>query len=118
MKGILNATACGAVVSLGIILLGPRSLEAAGDPTKGKVVFEKHCLVCHGPQGKGDGPTGKMLKPPPADFSSPASKKKSEADLRQTIENGRPGTAMVPWKGPLSETDITDVLGYLSTLRK
>ena len=115
---VLNVMVFGSVLSLGLILLQPLSLEAAGDPTNGKLLYEKHCLVCHGPQGKGDGPTGKMLKPPPADFTSAASKTKSEADLRQIIENGKPGTAMPPWKGQLSETDIITVLGYLSTLRK
>ncbi len=118
MRNILNGMIFGSALSLGLIVLQPLSLEAAGDPTNGSLVYEKHCLACHGPQGKGDGPTGKMLKPPPADFTSAASKKKSEADLRQIIENGKPGTAMVPWKGQLSETDIMNVLAYLSTLRK
>jgi mono/diheme cytochrome c family protein len=118
MRNILIGMVFGSVLSLGLILLQPLSLEAAGDPANGNLVYEKHCLVCHGLQGKGDGPTGKMLKPPPADFTSAASKTKTEADLRQIIENGKPGTAMPPWKGQLSETDIMNVMAYLSTLRK
>ncbi len=103
---------------LGLILLQPVPSQAAGDPTKGKAIYEQRCATCHGPQGKGDGPTGKMLKPPAADFTSTASKKKSEADLRQVIENGKTGTAMVPWKTQISEADIDNVLAYLNTLRK
>ena len=34
---------------------------AAGDPAKGKALYEKYCVACHGPQGKGDGPAGRML---------------------------------------------------------
>jgi cytochrome c len=40
-----------------MLLLTPGSALAvgAGDPAKGKLLFDKHCLVCHGPQGKGEG---------------------------------------------------------------
>jgi len=101
-----------------LVLCDGRPVEAAGDSSKGKPIYEKHCMVCHGPQGKGDGPTGMLIKPPAADFTSEASKKKSEAELRGAIENGRPGTAMGPWKGPLAPAELGDVLGYVMTLRK
>jgi cytochrome c553 len=55
---------------------------------------------------------------PPADFTSATSKKKSEANLREVVENGKPGTAMVPWKSQLSETEMSDVIGYVMALRK
>ena len=79
-RGLFAALCAGLV--LGLLLWGTRAVDA-GDPAKGKALYEKNCLVCHGPQGKGDGPAGKVLKPPAADFTSPESKKKSEADLRQ-----------------------------------
>ena len=91
---------------------------AAGDLAKGKALYEKYCVACHGLQGKGDGPAGRMLKPPAADFTSAASKKKPETELRQVIESGKPGTAMGPWKGQLSQAELDDVLGYVMTLRK
>jgi mono/diheme cytochrome c family protein len=59
-----------------------------------------------------------MLKPPAADFTSAVSKKKSETELTQVVEYGKPGTAMVPWKGQLSPADLSDLLGYVMTLRK
>jgi len=105
-------------VALGLLLAGPHLGAAAGDPAKGKALYEKHCVACHGPQGKGDGPAGKVIKPPAADFTSAASKKKSEGDLLQTIENGKPGTAMVPWKTQLSQPELNDLIGYVMTLRK
>ncbi len=91
---------------------------AAGDVRKGKAVYEKHCVLCHGPQGRGDGPVGKTVIPPAADFTSAASKKKSDAELLATIENGRPSTAMVAWKGQLSKEEIQDVLAYVNSLRQ
>ena len=115
MRHVFYAMLCASV--LGMFLGAMRSVDAA-DPAKGKVLYEKHCMVCHGSQGKGDGPTGRMLKPPAADFTSAASKKKSEAELTQIIENGKPGTAMGPWKGQLSPADLSDLLGYVMTWRK
>lgn len=117
MKALLCASTL--LISLPVGLISqPSSVEAAGDAAKGKAVYEKHCMACHGPQGKGDGPAGKMLKPPAADFTSAASKKKSEADFKGIIENGKPGTAMVAWKNQLSPTEMNDVIEYVSTLRK
>lgn len=118
MRGLRHAIVLFTGVLLGLPLFQRPSVEAAGDPTTGKAIYEKHCMACHGPQGKGDGPAGKMLKPPAADFTSASSKKKSEADLRKVVENGKPGTAMGPWKSQLSEAEMSDVLGYVMAVRK
>ena len=91
---------------------------AGGDAAKGKATFQAKCVTCHGAQGKGDGPLGAKLKPPAGDFTSAESKKKSEDELRDIIENGKPKTAMVAWKKQLSETELQDVLAYVLTLRK
>ena len=91
---------------------------AGGDARKGNAVYEKNCVLCHGPQGRGDGPVGKTINPPAADFTSAASKKKTDAELLATIETGRPPTAMVGWKGQLSESEIQDVLAYVKSLRQ
>jgi mono/diheme cytochrome c family protein len=91
---------------------------AGGDSAKGKGIFQAKCVTCHGAQGKGDGPLGKKLKPPAANFTSAESKKKSQDELRNIIENGIPKTSMVAWKTQLTEAEIQDVLAYVLTLRK
>jgi mono/diheme cytochrome c family protein len=91
---------------------------AGGDPLKGKAVYEKNCLICHGSQGKGDGQFGQVTNPPAADFTSAVSKKQTDAQLLATIQNGRPPTAMEGWKGQLSNAEIHDVLAYVNSLRQ
>lgn len=103
-------------VTLCVMSLMVGSMVFAADVANGKALYDKKCQLCHGPQGKGDGPTSKMLKPPPADLTSPASKKKSDDELLQVIESGRPGTPMAGWKGTLSHEQMLDLLAYLRSL--
>jgi mono/diheme cytochrome c family protein len=34
------------------------------------------------------------------------------------VENGKPGTAMGPWKGQLSQAELNELMEYVMTLRK
>lgn len=108
--------ACSVVISA--VAAMDQAVYAAGDPAKGQAIYQAKCITCHGPQGKGDGPIGPQLKPPAADFTNAESKKKSADELRSTIENGKPNTAMVAWKSQLSTGEIDDVVAYVLTLRK
>jgi mono/diheme cytochrome c family protein len=35
----------------------------------GKYFYTQYCAKCHGPDGKGDGPAGKTMKPPPTNLT-------------------------------------------------
>ncbi|MBI3604067.1 MAG: cytochrome c [Nitrospirae bacterium] len=87
---------------------------------KGKTLFEGKggCVNCHGAGGRGDGPAGKMLTPPPADLTGPKTKAKSDAEVLKTIREGRAGTAMVGFKGQLSEQETSALLSYIRSLSK
>lgn len=72
-----------------------------GDTRAGKGLFEKYCVTCHGPRGKGDGLeiVGKEV----ADLTSAATQRKLRMDLLKTIHEGRPEKVMPSWKWRLTE---------------
>ncbi|SRR6266536_3573171 len=89
-----------------------------GDPGKGKAIYERLCMTCHGTQSKGDGPAGLMMTPHPADFTSPKIKSKPDSELLGSIKNGRPPSTMSAFREQLSEQQIHDVLAYIRTFGK
>ncbi|MGE3977635.1 MAG: cytochrome c [Nitrospira sp.] len=89
---------------------------AGGGASKGKQLYEEHCMVCHGRGGKGDG--YRLFNPPPADLTSPAVQEKLDAALLKTIHEGRPNTAMGTWKYVLSSEEARDVLAYVRSLSR
>lgn len=81
---------------------------------KGKQIFDKYCVTCHGDRGKGDGYP--LLGTDPANLTAPATKKKSDAALLNTIHEGK--SSMPSWSIRLSEQDSRDVLAYIRTLSR
>ncbi len=84
---------------------------------RGKTLYETHCAVCHGVDGRADTPLGRMLNPRPRNFADPVEMARLTVDrIYQAIKEGRPGTAMAPWGQVLTETQIGDVIDYIHTL--
>ena len=88
---------------------------AAGEqnPERGKKIYEKYCLACHGSQGRGDGTS--QFDPPVADLTSSEVLMKPDSRLLKSIHEGRPNTAMDAWKSKLSDEAIRDVFAYVLT---
>lgn len=80
----------------------PRSQEAI---ERGKTVYERHCVACHGIKGDGNGPAATFTHVQrPRDFTFGVFKYRStqdplptDADLLRTITRGVRGTAMPAW---------------------
>jgi hypothetical protein len=87
------------------------------------------CFTCHGSAGKGDGPAGAALTPPPRDFSVGDFKFDADkngtpgedADLTLVIKNGAGAyggnPSMAPW-GHLSDQDVADLVAYVRSLKQ
>ncbi|HSF10064.1 MAG TPA: cytochrome c [Nitrospirales bacterium] len=89
-------------------------LTQFGDPQKGKALYARHCVTCHGPGGKGDGLIGQALIPPAANLTLLG--KQSDQTILDTLRNGRPGTAMPAWKNDLNAVELNHLLSFLRTL--
>lgn len=91
---------------------------------KGKKVYFKRCVWCHGVEGGGDGPSADRLFTRPRNFIQGTFKIRLtdsgelplEADLINTVKNGLPGSAMPAWGGFLSEDEIVAVVNFVKTL--
>jgi mono/diheme cytochrome c family protein len=83
---------------------------------RGKSIYDERCAVCHGPQGRGDGPEAPFLSPRPGSLVSAGTSIKSDTDLLAIIAIGKPRTAMPAWKDVLTDEQQNDVLAYIRTL--
>jgi copper transport protein len=88
---------------------GPESLAL------GQQLYTQSCMVCHGVTGRGDGPAGRALRPPPADFRVHMAAGHTDAQLFDWISNGVPGTAMGAFKEQLSADEIWHLINYIRT---
>ena len=109
---------CSLFLLLGLTL--PFRLAAAHeyppDASRGKAVYERHCLSCHGVQGRGDGPNAVLLTIAPANFHRPGSFLKSDETLLRMIEHGGVYSPMHAWRGRLTDGEMQDVLAYIRLL--
>ena len=84
------------------------------EPALGKKIYEDRCKVCHGVRGDSNPFTASVLNPPPRNFTNEAAKKElSRERMIRSATEGRPGTAMMPWKNILSKEEIQAVVDYI-----
>lgn len=120
MRTMAGTGACAFSLALVLAVIASFGSAAAqdfpADVTRGKAIYERHCLACHGTGGWGDGPEAAALRVAPTNFHSFSSYLKSDEDLLRTIEQGVVFSPMHSWQGRLSETARQDVLAYIRLL--
>ncbi|MBL8099020.1 MAG: c-type cytochrome [Anaerolineales bacterium] len=109
----INQNVLPTVPSNYVNLTNPLSADAA---IAGGEIFQSTCATCHGSGGHGDGPAGAALNPPPKDLSV-LQLEVSDGYLFWRISEGSPGTAMVAWRGILSDEQIWQLTTYIRTLK-
>ena len=106
LKPLIRMVVCSGYV--GVVMWGSSAwaLDIPGENAKkGEVLYQQHCVECHGEKGKGDGLRAPLLSPRPGNLVSAATSTKTDQELLQAISNGVPRTAMRGWKNQLSEED-------------
>jgi cytochrome c6 len=101
---------------IGALLLVISTFAATGDKgsanDSGGGAFKRNCVSCHGANGAGT-PLGKSMQVP--DLRSPEVQKKPDAELAQTITEGRGD--MPSFKRVLNTEQVQAVIDYVRGLR-
>lgn len=98
----------------------PLDMARAG---RGKQVYQRYCISCHGESGDGRGYSAQWLDPRPRDFtraifkcrSTPGGTLPVDDDLMRTLHEGLYHTDMPSWR-VLGDDNLRDVIEYLKTL--
>lgn len=104
------------VVSLALVVAAGSGALAAQNAAG---LYAEKCSACHGDDGKGDGPAGQAMTPPPMPFSS-ALKGKSNSWIGTVIAKGGPAVGMTPAMPPhptLSGDQVNALIQYIKGLK-
>ncbi len=105
--------------AVGYLLLGSGLIAAnhhspTTDLELGKKIYSDRCKACHGDRGDGQTFATNALNPPPKNFTTVTSRRElTRKRMTRSITQGRPSTAMMPWKDVLSKNEIRAVVDYI-----
>ena len=83
---------------------------------RGQVLFNINCVMCHGPQGLGNGPVGGFFTPKPFDLSSAKVQNLTDDQIYLVLSNGL--GVMPSMAENLDATERWDVVNFVRTLKK
>ncbi len=97
-----------AAIFIAVITIPAVAQDAGAD------TFNAKCKMCHGADGLGNTPVGKMAKI--VSLKDPAVISASDAELMAVVKNGK--NKMPANNGKLSDDQIAAVVAYIRTLQK
>jgi cbb3-type cytochrome c oxidase subunit III len=125
----MKATCFRVVALISLLTVFCTGVVAASSAYEGRGLYVSYCLLCHGPDGKGDGPLAEAMDITPADLSTTV-RSRSETILkkiitgqgRQTI-TGRDrhnllSDSMPEWGEVFSESQLQSLIAYLRFLTR
>ena len=83
----------------------PETAPLSSELRAARSTYLTQCSQCHGTDAKGTAAAANLR-----------AFKGTEADFVRTVENGRPGTGMTPWKGLMSDEEIRAIARYIKQL--
>lgn len=89
---------------------------------RGRDLYHRHCVGCHGVKGDGQGVGANFLEPKPRDFtrgvfkfrSTPSSSLPTDGDLLRTLREGVHGTSMPSWR-LVPDEELRSIISYVKT---
>jgi mono/diheme cytochrome c family protein len=108
---------------IGFLSVGGLSAWQSWSAESPASLFNDVCSVCHGIDGKGDGPSAAGLHPKPADFTDcKAMTPDSDQTVFKIIKEGGQSvgrsTVMPSWKDSLSDDQIQSLVKYVRSFCK
>ena len=110
------------VTLLGIAaILALTRLPARADSAQDN--YTAYCAKCHGPNGRGDGPSASSLATKPQDYTDCAAMQKISDDTMFKVIKGGGAAAGLPgdmpsWSDGLSDPEIHDLVIFIHTFCK
>ena len=92
-----------------------KKFKLTDSQARGRYQFQQNCAACHGPEGKGNGPTSANLRNRMPNFLNPGTKYKNGLNsdgIKQTINEGIEGTEM-PSFGHLNSKVKAEIADYI-----
>jgi ABC-type amino acid transport substrate-binding protein len=89
----------------GIVLAQNAPAAPSPELREARSTYLTQCSQCHGPDASGTAAAANLR-----------AFKGSEEDFLRIVRNGRPGTAMTPWKGLIPDDDIRGIARYIKQL--
>jgi mono/diheme cytochrome c family protein len=78
-----------------------------------EATYKAKCAACHGPDGKGETSTGKMMKA--GDFASEAVQKMTDTDLADAVSKGK---GKMPAYKTLTPDQVKGLVAYIRSFAK
>lgn len=96
--------------------------KLTGTEKRGKALYVRYCIFCHGPYGDGRGDSAAYIDPKPRDLtlgvfkcrSTPSGSIPLDSDLYDTISRGIHASGMPSWQ-PLTRQERVDLVAYVKS---
>ena len=110
MTRIFHYQWAGAII-IASIVLGWSDRAVADELATGRNLYNAKCQICHGANGRGDGPAASALNPKPRDFANPEFwQNNADEKIKRTVTTGK--GMMPPFN--LGDDEIKAITDYMA----